>query len=158
MLLQSITVEARQQMVLRQFEGLFPMPFHHTTGIPQAWAWTLLSPYIVSCPAENTRIEFERFPDLHVLNNPNPIPLYKGGVGNDTTPAISHNRSVPLSAPGREVWLQWDLPGKNVSYNNSYVTNTTAGTPKVRPLSSLRDKLLIPCLLSSLLHGSRSST
>ncbi|KAL5872815.1 hypothetical protein ACKVWC_008443 [Pyricularia oryzae] len=30
LLLQSITVEARQQMVFRQFEGLFPMPEWHT--------------------------------------------------------------------------------------------------------------------------------
>ncbi|CCF43768.1 rds1, partial [Colletotrichum higginsianum] len=30
LLLQSITVEARQQMIFRQFEGLFPMPEWHT--------------------------------------------------------------------------------------------------------------------------------
>lgn len=29
-------------------------------------AWTLLSPYIVSCPAENPRIAFQNFPALNI--------------------------------------------------------------------------------------------
>ena len=52
-LLQSITTEARQQMAFRQFEGHFPMPEWFETGVPQSWAWTLLSPWIKSCPQEN---------------------------------------------------------------------------------------------------------
>jgi len=130
MILQSITTEARQQMVFRQFEGLFPMPVHFTTGITQSMQWTLLSPYLESCPAENPRIEWQIFPALNIINNPDATPLVNGSVGNNTYPDISRNRSVPLSSPGREIQLQWELPGKKVSYNNSYVTNTTAGEPK----------------------------
>ncbi|KAF9554658.1 hypothetical protein CPC08DRAFT_712715 [Agrocybe pediades] len=122
LLLQSITTEARQQMIFRQFEGLFPMP---------SMAWSLLAPYLVSCPAENPRIEWQNFPALNIENNPDATPLYNTSIpGNDTTPAITHNRTIPLSYPGREVYLTWELPGKIVSYNNSYITTTTAGPPK----------------------------
>ncbi|PPQ92575.1 hypothetical protein CVT25_007267 [Psilocybe cyanescens] len=128
LLLQSITTEARQQMIFRQFEGLFPMPVWFETGITQSMAWTLLAPYIVSCPAENPRIEWTNFPALNITNNPNATGYYNDSIiGNDTTPAITHNRSEPLSYAGREVFFTWDAPGQNVSYNNSYVTNTTAG-------------------------------
>ncbi|KAI5816477.1 stress response protein Rds1 [Pyronema omphalodes] len=71
LLLQSITTEARQQMIFRQFEGLFPMPVWFETGVPQSFAWTLLAPYIKSCPAENPRLAWQNFPTLHILNNPN---------------------------------------------------------------------------------------
>lgn len=57
LLTQSITTEARQQMIFRQFAGAFPMPVHFETGLPQAWAWTMLSPYIKSCPADNPLIQ-----------------------------------------------------------------------------------------------------
>jgi hypothetical protein len=30
-------------------------------------AWTLLSPYIVSCPAENPHIIFQNFPALNIV-------------------------------------------------------------------------------------------
>lgn len=56
LLFQSIEVEGRQQMVFRQFSGLFPMLFDFVPGIPQSMAWTLLAPYISSCPARNPRI------------------------------------------------------------------------------------------------------
>lgn len=55
LLLQSISTEARQQMIFRQFDGLFPMPVWFETGIPQSWAWTLLAPYISSCPANQSK-------------------------------------------------------------------------------------------------------
>lgn len=35
LLLQTITTEARQQMILRQFEGLFAMPEFFQVGVPQ---------------------------------------------------------------------------------------------------------------------------
>ncbi|KAL1689700.1 ferritin-like domain-containing protein [Schizophyllum commune] len=130
MLLQSITTEARQQMIFRQMEGLFPMPIHFTTGLPQSMAWTLLSPYLTSCPEENPRITFQLFPYLYIDNNPNASVLTNGTEGNNTYPAITRNRTEPLSAPGRQVFLHWDAPGQNVSYDNSYVTETTAGEPK----------------------------
>lgn len=50
---QSIATEARQQMIFRQFAGLFPMPVWFEAGIPQSWAWTLLAPYISECPANS---------------------------------------------------------------------------------------------------------
>jgi hypothetical protein len=152
LLLQSITTEARQQMVFRQFSGLFPMPVWFEVGVPQSWSWTLLAPYISSCPANQTRLIWQNFPALHILNQPNPARLDGADVWNETlgdqantlstagvapgdlcnascSPAITHNRTVPLSYPGREVFLQWDAPGVPVGPNNSYVTSTSAGAP-----------------------------
>ncbi|KAJ7290166.1 Rds1 protein [Mycena rebaudengoi] len=129
LLLQSITTEARQQMIFRQFEGLFPMPIWFTPGITQSMAWTLLSPYITTCPAENPHIVFQNFPALTIVNNPSAIPLFNS-TGNSTLPAITHNRSTPLSTPGYQVDLTWELPGKVTGYNDSYVTNSSAGAPQ----------------------------
>jgi hypothetical protein len=159
LLLQSITVEARQQLIFRQFEGLFPTPEWHTVGIPQSWAWTLLAPYISSCPYNQTRLVWQNFPALHILNQPNPARINGSDVYNETlgdaantlstsdipeehlcinatdptldcAPAISQNRSIPLSYPGRQVFLQWDAPGHVVGPNNSYVTSTNVIEPK----------------------------
>lgn len=156
LLLQSITTEARQQMIFRQFDGLFPMPVWFETGTPQSWGWTLLAPYISSCPANQTRLAWQNFPALTVLNQPNPArinannsgygeattgsnPLNQTAVpqsdsclnttivGEDCSPAITQNRSIPLSFPGREVFFSWEAPGKAVGPNNSYVTSTAAG-------------------------------
>ncbi|KAJ7184563.1 Rds1 protein [Mycena filopes] len=129
LLLQSITTEARQQMIFRQFEGLFPMPIWFTPGITQSMAWTLLSPYITSCPAENPHIIFQNFPPLTVVNNPSAVPLINATSGNSssTFPAITHNRTTPLSAPGYQVNLTWEAPGKVTGYNGSYTTNSSAG-------------------------------
>lgn len=158
LLLQSITTEARQQMIFRQFEGLFPMPEWFIVGIPQSWAWSLLSPYISSCPENQTRLVWQNFPSLNILNQPNPARINGADVWNETTggytntlstadisveddclnsnevgvscgPAITHNRSVPLSYPGRQVFLEWDAPGQPIGPNNSYVTSTTAAAP-----------------------------
>ncbi|GIJ99845.1 hypothetical protein Aspvir_003853 [Aspergillus viridinutans] len=160
LLTQSITTEARQQLIFRQFEGLFPMPEWFEVGVPQSWAWTLLAPYISSCPANQTRLAWQNFPALYIENQPNPyrvngssavnetLPgggmnvlasrnvtgpescLNKTTVGESCSPAITHNRTSPLSFPGRTVTLSWDAPGKGVGPNNSYITNTTAGAPK----------------------------
>ncbi|KAE8131807.1 ferritin-like domain-containing protein [Aspergillus pseudotamarii] len=158
-LLQSITTEARQQMIFRQFEGLFPMPVWFEVGVPQSWAWTLLAPYISSCPENQTRLAWQNFPALYIENQPNPMRIngsaafsetVGGGVNslnstavpidascvNSTTlgfscyPAITHNRTLPLSWPGREVFLHWDEPARPVGPNNSYITSTSAGDPK----------------------------
>jgi hypothetical protein len=146
-------------MIFRQFEGLFPMPEWFEVGIPQSWAWTLLAPYISSCPANQTRLVWQNFPSLNILNQPNPARINGSNVFNETTggyantlnttdiksgesclnatgpglgcnPAITQNRTNPLSYPGRQVFLEWDAPGQPIGPNNSYVTNTTAGTPK----------------------------
>ncbi|KAJ1326180.1 ferritin-like domain-containing protein [Microdochium nivale] len=153
-LLQSITTEARQQMIFRQFNGQFPMPVWFETGIPQSWAWTLLAPYISSCPEGQTRLIWQNFPKLTVLNQPNAARTDGSNVWNDTipgdalgtlssanisagescgescSPAVTHNRSMPLSYPGRQVFLSWDEPGQVIGPNNSYVTSTSAGAPK----------------------------
>jgi hypothetical protein len=158
---QSIATEARQQMIFRQFSGLFPMPVWFETGIPQSWAWTLLAPYISSCPANSKRLVWQNFPALTVLNQPNSarwnatqtgfnetvgfgpaapssdvpdaescLVAGKNITGLDCTAAISQNRSIPLSFPGREVFLSWENPGLPVGPNNSYVTSTSAGAPQ----------------------------
>lgn len=136
------------------------MPVWFEVGIPQSWAWTLLAPYISSCPAGQTRLAWQNFPALSVLNQPNPalinanqttfgetignsssapsnstVPeaeacLNSTVVGENCSPAISHNRSIPLSFPGRQVFFSWEDPGKAVGPNNSYVTTSTAGDPK----------------------------
>ncbi len=151
LLLQSITTEARQQMIFRQFDGLFPMPVWFEVGIPQSWAWTLLAPHISSCPANQTRLAWQNFPSLTVVNQPNPAktnpnlgpaqpatgddPLKSSGIAdsnrcinaatgsdNDCGPAITQNKSIPLSYPGRPVHLSWQNPDMAVGPNNSYVT------------------------------------
>lgn len=159
LLSQSIATEARQQMVFRQFEGLFPMPVWFETGIPQSWAWTLIAPYISSCPENAKRLAWQNFPALTVLNQPNTsrrnatqtgnnetvgwgpaapskdVPINQSCITNNVTgydcsAAISQNRSIPLSYPGRQLLLQWENPGKAVGPNNSYTTSTRASTPK----------------------------
>lgn len=159
LLLQSITTEARQQMIFRQFNGQFPMPVWFECGIPQSWAWTLLAPYVSSCPSGQQQLVWQNFPALHVLNQPNAARI-KGadvwnetrgdyantlstddvkpeeacvkatGVGANCAPAITHNRTAALSYPGRQVFLAWDEPGSAVGPNNSYVTSTSAGRPR----------------------------
>lgn len=158
LLLQSISTEARQQMIFRQFNGQFPMPVWFETGIPQSWAWTLLAPYISSCPAGTQQLIWQNYPALHILNQPNPARIDGADVYNETlgdaantlstkdvkakdsclnstvvgencAAAITHNRTTPLSYPGREVFLKWDAPGSPVGPNNSYVTATSAGKP-----------------------------
>ncbi|KAH7318085.1 ferritin-like domain-containing protein [Stachybotrys elegans] len=158
LLLQSITIEARQQMIFRQFEGLHAMPEWHTVGIPQSWAWTFLAPYISSCPYNQTRLVWQNYPALHILNQPNPARINGSNVWNETTgtnanalstkdvsqqalcvnatgvgrscaPGITRNRTEPLSYAGRQVFLSWDAPGQVVGPNNSYVTSTNVLQP-----------------------------
>lgn len=159
LLSQSIATEARQQMSFRQMLGLHPYPVWFETGIPQSWAWSYLAPYISSCPENTTRLAWQNFPALRIVNQPNPnrfspndtadnevvgtraadpsdsrIPQDQSCVNLNVTgfgcgPAISRNRSEPLSFPGREVRFEWDAPGLPVGPNNSYVTSTAAGEP-----------------------------
>lgn len=158
-LIQSITTEARQQMIFRQFEGLFPMPEWFEVGIPQSWAWTLLAPYISSCPADQTRLAWQNMPSLRILNQPNPSRVHGENAWRETTggyantlstgnsqskddclktsrrgercePAITNNRTYPLSYPGRRVFFEWDEPGKPIGPNNSYVTSTNVKQPQ----------------------------
>lgn len=151
LLIQSISTEARQQMIFRQFNGQFPMPVWFEIGLPQSFAWTLLAPYISSCPENQTRLIWQNFPALSILNQPNPAktdptvnatddvtvgsnPLNTTGIadsnlcvnatgdGNNCSPAVTHNKTIPLSYPGRVVNFSWDAAGATVGPNNSYVT------------------------------------
>ncbi|KAF2791540.1 hypothetical protein K505DRAFT_248748 [Melanomma pulvis-pyrius CBS 109.77] len=160
LLAQSIATEARQQMSFRQMLGLHPMPVWFETGIPQSWAWSYLAPYISSCPENQTRLAWQNFPALNFVNQPNPNRFSPNDtkpfetVGNRTAdpsdsniptnetcvnlhvtgyscgPAIAHNRSEPLSFPGKQVNLTWDAPGHTVGPNDSYITSTSAKQPK----------------------------
>ena len=91
--------------------------------------WTLLAPYIVGCPENNTRVQFQNFPALNITNNPNVSALTL-----NTTPAASRNETS-FTTPGQAIYLEWESPGKQVGPNNSYTTNTTAGEAKVRSCS-----------------------
>ena len=121
LVLQSITVEARQQMAFRQLEGLPAMVEWHTIGVPQAFAWTLLAPHIKSCPENNTHLVWQNFPALNITNNPI--------VGEDYPAAVNTNRTA-LSAPGREILFIYEPPNKPVGPNNTYTTSTSAGKPE----------------------------
>jgi hypothetical protein len=163
LLAQSIATEARQQQVFRQMSGLTPMDVWFENGWPQSWAWTMLAPYISYCPENQTRLVWQNFPTLHILNNAN-INRYSPNDtsqnGNETVgdriadpslstipdsesceqltgppgyacdPAVAHNKSEPLSFPGKKILFEWDAPGQAVGPNNSYVTSTSAGSPK----------------------------
>jgi hypothetical protein len=51
-------------------------------------------------------------------------------TGYNCSPAISRNKTEPLTFPGRKIFLEWEDAGKAVGPNNSYVTSTSAGEPK----------------------------
>ncbi|KAF7983784.1 hypothetical protein HWV62_19001 [Athelia sp. TMB] len=126
LLTQSIATEARQQMTFRQLEGLFPMPVWFEIGITQSMAWTLLAPYLKSCPAENPHIEWQNFPALNITNNPDGARFEKEGL---KKAAVSNNVTA-LSHEGLEVKFKWEKPGKKVSYDDKYTTSTSAGKAK----------------------------
>lgn len=152
LLTQSISVEARQQLVFRQFQGLTPFPEWFEVGIPQSWAWTLLAPYISWCPTDQTRLAWQNFPALTIINQPSLSSAggqTNGNRSNTLGPGtnvvkvsnskssssnggalVSSDNTTPLSRPGRQVGFQWDSPGKAVGPNNSYVTTTQAGKAK----------------------------
>ncbi|CAH7669703.1 protein rds1 [Phakopsora pachyrhizi] len=116
LLLESIATEARQQQIYRQFEGLFPVTVYHVVGIPQSWAWTLLHPYLKSCPKSNPFVEFDIYPSLRILNNPNPYAI------NPQPPSIAPIRNTSLSQPGRRVFFRFDRPGRRVNPDGDYQT------------------------------------
>ncbi|KAK4938980.1 hypothetical protein LTR10_020639 [Elasticomyces elasticus] len=176
LLLQSITTEARQQFAFRQMDGLFPMPVWFEVGVPQSWAWTLLAPYISSCPANNTRLAWQNFPNLTIINQPNVFKInpnlnsnssatgsnpsndtgiatsnacYNSTmVGSDCAPAISHNRSIPLSYPGRPVYFSWGNVNSTVGPNNSYVTarSPLADAPRYAMFVSQLNATYVPLM------------
>jgi len=64
-----------------------------------------------------------------VAHNANDSCLNSTADGSSCQASISQNRSIPLSWPGRKLFLEWEIPGKAVGPNNSYVTSTSAGAP-----------------------------
>ncbi|KAJ3482107.1 hypothetical protein NLI96_g7203 [Meripilus lineatus] len=122
---QAVAVESRQQMVFRQFEGLFPFPYSFIPVISQAMAWTAQTQFTTSCPATNPKIEWQAFPYLNITNAPNGTALPDG---NFSTPSLSSNRT--LSQPGNTVNLAWDAPGMQVGPDKNYTTTTNASAPK----------------------------
>jgi len=122
---QAIATESRQQMIFRQFEGLFPMPYWFIPGITQSMAWSLQSQYITSCPASNPHIEWQNFPALNVTNQAN----YTAENGSVTSPAISTFGSA-FTSSGTSLNLTWDAPGKQVGPDMNYTTSTNASEPQ----------------------------
>lgn len=88
--------------------------------------WTQISPWLLSCPAENPRVQWQNFPGLNITNAPN-----ASAITDETLSAVSHNRSTPLSQPGQLIQLHWEAPGKQVGPNLTYTTTSSAGAPQV---------------------------
>jgi hypothetical protein len=135
---------------------------------------TLLAPYISSCPANTTRLAWQNFPALSILNQPNVAktnpnlgpasnvtganPSNDTGIqssnlcldataeGSDCSPAISSNKSIPLSYPGRPVHFSWGDVGMPVGPNNSYVTSRSplATAPKYAMFVSQLNATYVP--------------
>lgn len=105
-------------------------------GIPQSFAWTLLNPYIVSCPANNTPIAWQAFPSLTVVNGPSGIDLgFQQLPYPDGGSALTHNRTA-LSYPGREVELEWTAPGQVTGpYNQTTFVGAQVDTNASSPVS-----------------------
>lgn len=147
----SIATEARQQMIFRQFGGLFAQPFYFVAGVPQSWQWTLLAPSIASCPANQTRLIWQNFPALTIEN---PTNFTNSSLGDlRYTPAISRSRKTPLSYPGRTIELSWELPGKAVGPDLSYLTSTSAGTPAFVAWVSQVNVTYTPLTVLNSTHG-----
>lgn len=107
-------------MVFRQLQGLPAQPEWFETGLPQSYAWTMLSPFIKSCPSNNPRIEWQNFPALNITNQPDSL---------QGTPGINSNYTL-TSGSGRVVTFEWEQPGKVTGYDDLYMTETVAGEPK----------------------------
>lgn len=120
LLTQSITTEARQQMIFRQFAGAFPMPVYFETGISQAMSWSFLNRYIISCPEGNPRVDWPIFPPINVTNSPTNNSVLLDGY----EAAITHNRTS-LTTAGQTVELAWGSPQMNISADGMY--NSSVG-------------------------------
>lgn len=101
--------------------GAPAMDVYFEPGIPQAWSWTLLAPYIQSCPKENPRVEWSNFPKLNVDNNP--TLRYEGSRA-----AVSTNVTQLVNV-GETIYFSWEDPGKKVGPDLSYTTSKMGGKP-----------------------------
>ena len=174
LLSQSVVTKARQQNIFRQLSGPSPMDVWFGNEWPQSWAWTMLASYISYCPENNTRLAWQNFPTLHILNNANinryspndtatdgsetvgpriadpSISTITDSCVNLTTPgyscapSVAHNKSEPISFPGKKVFFSWDAPAQAIGPNDSYLTSTSAGTPKFIACSQQLDLTYSP--------------
>ena len=105
LLAQTLTASSREQMIFRQYEGLFPVPVDFQTAITQSMMWTMLAPFTLSCPAGNPVIEFQNFPGLNVVVRFRPsifrfcpylLHSYSPFLQHRTTPT-RHPSSIPPS-------------------------------------------------------------
>lgn len=161
-------------MIFRQFNGQFPMPVWFEVGVPQSWAWTLLAPYITSCPANSTRVAWQNFPSLTILNQPNPAKLdpnqgedqpatgadplnstniepgnacYNASNPNsECGPAITNNRTIPLSYAGRPIHFSFGEANQTIGPNNSYITtrSSLADAPRYAMFVSQLNTTYVP--------------
>ncbi|KAJ6081293.1 hypothetical protein N7499_006167 [Penicillium canescens] len=134
LLTQSIAAEARQQLIFRQFEGLFPMVGWFEVGIPQSWAWTLLAPFISSCPENQPRLIWENFPALTIVNQPNPYSTGNPPSGLNETAGFNHTSGTGQHNPGLKTTSGLDHArykgsgnSKFSSSGNSSLPNTSCG-------------------------------
>ncbi|CAL1707211.1 unnamed protein product [Somion occarium] len=123
---QAIATESRQQMVFRQFEGLFPMTFWFIPAITQSMAWTLQAPFLTECPSTNPRVGWQIFPGLNVTSNATSATTFANGTAG--RPAISTVRPS-LSETNQTLNLTWESPGLQVGPNSTYNTSSAAGEP-----------------------------
>lgn len=125
-MLQSITTEAKQQEAFAMMEGLFPQVYWFNMGLPQSYAWSLLVQYISACPPSNPRVNFNVFPLLFVLNQPQ---LYS----DDSQSAVATN-NTSLWEPGSSIEFAWEANGvqKGPIETGGYATavNSSAGAPR----------------------------
>ena len=91
---------------MAQMAGEFPTPYWFNGGLSQAMAWSLLVPYLDHCPESNPKIEFPVFPALNVTNA-------NMTVDESLKSAISNNYTH-VAQPGRQLELQWEMPGQAV--------------------------------------------
>lgn len=96
-------------------------------GLPQSYAWSLLVQYISACPPSNPRVNFNVFPLLFVLNQPQ---LYS----DDSQSAVATN-NTSLWEPGSSIEFAWEANGvqKGPIETGGYATavNSSAGAPRV---------------------------
>ncbi|TIB26237.1 hypothetical protein E3P86_04158 [Wallemia ichthyophaga] len=124
LLLQSITTEAKQEVSMAMMAGEFPQPYWFNMGLTQAMAWSLLVPYLDSCPESNPRVEFPVFPALNVTNA-------NATLDTSIESAVSNNYTH-VAQPGRQLELQWEAPGMAVGPSEqNYTTdkNPDLGDP-----------------------------
>jgi len=117
-LTEGIVTEARQQFAFRQLSGYTAIDIWFVPGITPSMTWTLLAPYIKSCPKEYPVVGWNNFPGLTIENNP-PAP--------GTSDRVNTEGYQPTS-PGRSVNLSWENPGKTVGPFKQ-ITRSNASAP-----------------------------